>query len=41
MMLPLRWTGRERGASFDPAEFVQSLHKSGDPFASGRTRGLA
>src|ERR1700730_3219763 len=29
------------GATLDPAEFAQTLAKSGDPFASGRTRALA
>src|SRR5262245_31419396 len=28
-------------ATVDPAEFAQSLHKRGGPFASGRTRALA
>src|SRR5262249_13965127 len=28
-------------ATVDPAEFTQSLHKCGGPFASGRTRALA
>src|SRR4029450_1616761 len=28
------------GAALDPAEFAQSLHESGDPFASRRTRAL-
>jgi hypothetical protein len=28
-------------ATVDPAEFAQSLHKCGGPFASGRTRALA
>ena len=29
------------GAALDPAEFAQSLHKSGDPFARGRRRARA
>ena len=29
------------GATLDPAEFAQSLHKGGGPFGSGRTRALA
>src|SRR5262249_723840 len=29
------------GAALGPAEFAQSLHKGGDPFASCRTRALA
>src|ERR1700730_2494241 len=29
------------GATLDPTEFAQSLHKSSDPFASGRPRALA
>ena len=29
------------GAALDPAEFAQSLHKSGGPLAPGRRRGRA